>query len=584
MEIAQASAVAEDTKAALASAEEELSAKNTLIEELKSQLEIAQDSAIGEETMAELASAQAELASQAKAMEGLMSKLAVAEEAAESELEELREQLRSVSDQRAQVDRLVSELADKEVEISHLKTSQSILASEHRSSQETLQLELDNLKRLVADRDAVTDNNQSSDEDKELIVEMQAKLEEWSVWASEMTSELSEKEQQLVAALRLKTELETSAQLVEELRSQLAIAEAETALARDGDAKLDFDLMNQQLESLRAELVVAKSQVPSESPEIAELEQKLTEWSAWGASMTDELRLRDDQLEVNQRATEALKQQLAAAEEERARVRQELETVSDTLAEVRLDSELKPLQATDAQLRILQEENDLLKLQIESLSNSLSDVSPRAAEEKLREWELWAIEMSSTLAERDDVISKLQSATQNDGETAEALAYMTTERDSALSRIHALEKELRDAQAGDETDSDLRKLKSQLIVREATIKSLISQAAPIKPLTSQVAPVVDDHQSLAEANEEIQILKDKVAELIQRQDQEDIERVAEEATLLTAYREEIERLSRENSEMRSKMSRSPNSGNSWWKSPFVAESTPAVTPRDPPAL
>lgn len=345
--------------------------------------------------------------------------------------------------------------------------------------------------------------------------------------------------------------------------------------------KEEIAILEESLSECHSKLESQKSELQEQSGEMREMETKLSEWAAWAESVSAELKLRDEtearlinELHELARSKDDVSKPKEEClffpklvDDENQGLRDQIESVADVVVQLEeqvaeLTHQLKQSHDRNAQLGILIDENELLKLQLESMhmEQPSSDQSDQL------------IALQSQLAVRDATIKALYSM-RPPGEESESLKTLTdkvtindmvdqvstspiltgmVDKDSSPRMLSMVDKDSSPFSSTNPT---------ALVDQESSPMQLprSSLEAEIEP-----SPIIIE---LENARVEIDALKEKVAQLIIHQDAVEDARVhAEESvTLLTAYRDEIDRLSKENALLRTHQSISPQSaGGSWW--------------------
>lgn len=387
-------------------------------------------------------------------------------------------------------------------------------------------------------------------------------------------------------------------------------SEEETALLEESLSESQSKLL-QQKDLLESQ----KSELEQQSGEMRDMETKLSEWAAWAESVSAELKLRDetearlinelhelarskDDADVSKPKIEHVSSsvQVNNEQEEECHIlpklvddgnqglREQIESAADGVEQLEkqvaeLTHQLKQSHDRNAQLGILIDENELLKLQLESMH----------LEQPSHQSDHQLIALQSQLAVRDATIKALYSM-RRPSEQSESLQTLTEEvkkndngSDCLVDRVSSspilsvmVDKDssprmlsMVDKDSSPRMLSMLDKDSSPFSSRNPTT-FVDQESSPMQLPRSSLEAEIEPSPIIMElenARVEIDALKEKVAQLIIHHDAVEDARVhAEESvTLLTAYRDEIDRLSKENALLRTHQSISPHSaGGSWW--------------------
>lgn len=406
------------------------------------------------------------------------------------------------------------------------------------------------------------------------IVSLEAQVDR----VHKLESEVAMAHDNLVAKNAEMSELESLQTMqLNELKHQISIKDEEIVKLKD--------YMRAQRE---AQLEEKESSDESDrlKSEIAEMESKLSEWAAWADSVTNELKLRDEseahllqQLDAFKREKESLKTFSVSTattgdlennnklmvqeneEEDILELKHRLESADELLLEFQyqvaeLTAQIQNMNDREAEVGILTDENELLKLQIESTDQDASN--------KL-------VELTSQLAVRDATIKALYDNINT---------RVKVDQDSSpIHSHHPPQPKILLDQDPSPLSATLKDQHSSPLVVPGKKILLDQDSSPLHLPVSHLPGNEDGFGELQTAKDEIEALKEKIASLIIHQDAVEDARInAEESvTLLAAYRDEIDRLSKENAHLRS--TASPQSSNNWWGS----SSSPASRARSAPS-
>ena len=405
----------------------------------------------------------------------------------------------------------------------------------------------------------------------------------------------------------------TSPHSIESVEVERRRFEEETALLEESLSESQSKLL-QQKDLLESQ----KSELEQQSGEMRDMETKLSEWAAWAEIVSAELKLRDetearlinelhelarskddDDHDVSKPKIEHVSSSVQVVNNEQEEechilpklvddgnqgLREQIESAADGVEQLEeqvaeLTHQLKQSHDRNAQLGILIDENELLKLQLESMH--LEQASHQSDHQ--------LIALQSQLAVRDATIKALYSM-RGPSEQRESLQTLTDEVKIDDKRSDCLVDQVSTSPILSvmvDKDSSPRML--SMVDKDSSPRMLSMLDKDSSPFSSRNPTTFVDQESspmqlprssleaeiepspiimeLENARVEIDALKEKVAQLIIHHDAVEDARVhAEESvTLLTAYRDEIDRLSKENALLRTHQSISPQSaGGSWW--------------------
>lgn len=465
-----------------------------------------------------------------------------------------------------------------------------------RGENDLLKLQIESLSSSLND----VSSPRAADEDMiAMNRELETKISEWAVWADEVTVTLAEKDQ-IIKDLETKlVRAETSSEEIGLLRAKIDQLMDENEMLtslpvdkakEDLQAKLKewqhwADDTNETLKIRDDEILNLRAQLENsaKASDVSEMQVKLDEWSKWAETMTADLQQRDALLRERD---------------------QEIESLRAEVVQVDTSDQLDELKSLVVQLRAELEEKEFA---ISSLTKQVTEIpkSPKSPKKSENEAVLW-----SKLAVRDATIKALTAVHSLTPPTEETAS--DTQIETLKQRVFELENSAN--QEKDDKASLEQKMSewtqwaegmtSQLRDRDAEIETLRANAATgdaaklaieekqelekkifewsewaesvtaqlrekddmIAQLSSRSPSSQSPRDSLTKTHEEIEALKQTIAKLNSAPRDEEAE------ILVSVYRQEVDRLSKENSELRAAGTAGKSEG--WWKdvvaAPFLA--------------
>jgi chromosome segregation ATPase len=386
-------------------------------------------------------------------------------------------------------------------------------------------------------------------EKETMIRELQHQLQTWAnreVEISAKDTAIRESEAQLADSSDLQVELSRKEVLIQDLQRQLAsagdfqvelsakestIRELQSQLAGDLSAKekiiqeLESKLSDMQLNSHKDEALMEKQAL------IQDLESKLVEWSGWADDMKAQLKSKDALIEELQ----DLRKRVEELELEKKRQFDSLSVELEILKEESSESELRQRVArtelerageliTELRERIaIGEASEAAKTdEVSNLRNQVSRLAELEA--KILEWSEWAETVTAELKERDETENRLL---------------------EQLACVNSIQEEL---EQKSEQLASLRRSHDLVVEERTRLESRAGDKVPVvrdEGLELEVKVLREENDILMNERAELIRLRDRVKEL-----ENSLLGEQETGKLISAYQEEISRLSRENADLR----------------------------------
>ena len=461
-----------------------------------------------------------------------------------------------------------------------------------RGENDLLKLQMESWSRSLND----VPSPRAADEDLTAMNrELETKISEWAVWADEVTVTLAEKDQVIKDLETKLMRSETPSEEIGLLRAKIDQLMDETEMLaslpvekakEDLEAKLKewqqwADDTNETLKIRDDEILNLRAQLENSAhaADVRDMQVKLNEWSKWAETMTTDLKQREALLRDRDREIASLRAVAVQAD-----TSSELEELKSLVVQLRAEMEDKELaissltkQVTeipnspkypnkseyevvlwsklavrDATIKALtavhslrtKTEETASATQIETLKQRVFELEHGAKEEKndkvsleqkITEWTQWAQDMTSQLRDRDAEIETLRA----NAAAGDAANLATAEKQELENKIF-------------EWSEWAESVTAQLREKDDMIAQLSSRSP------SGQSP----SESLRKANEEIEALKQTIAKLNSAPRDQEVQ------TLLSVYRHEVDRLSKENSELRAARAAVKSEG--WWKDAVAA--------------
>ena len=386
-------------------------------------------------------------------------------------------------------------------------------------------------------------------EKETMIRELQHQLQTWAnreVEISAKDTAIRESEAQLADSSDLQVELSRKEVLIQDLQRQLAsagdfqvelsakestIRELQSQLAGELSAKetiiqeLESKLSDMQLNSHKDEALMEKQAL------IQDLESKLVEWSGWADDMKAQLKSKDALIEELQ----DLRKRVEELELEKKRQFDSLSVELEILKEESSESELRQRVArtelerageliTELRERIaIGEASEAAKTdEVSNLRNQVSRLAELEA--KILEWSEWAETVTAELKERDETENRLL---------------------EQLACVNSIQEEL---EQKSEQLASLRRSHDLVVEEKTRLESRAGDKVPVvrdEGLELEVKVLREENDILMNERAELIRLRDRVKEL-----ENSLLGEQETGKLISAYQEEISRLSRENADLR----------------------------------
>jgi chromosome segregation ATPase len=428
-------------------------------------------------------------------------------------------------------------------------------------------------------------------------IELEKRIDEWSVWANEVTSQLSERDREITDLVRtvdehrsrvteleevLKSEsaeLESTRELVSELTSQVNDLIEERARAERDELLAEENKRTVAQLAVRDATIAALLSRKPDTDDLDRIKKLLSEkeivCDQLGAMIADQKNLARSKLEIEGENGQ-LHQQLermkisninyeTRVNELENQLGEYLETIfrnekESTEELVSLNRAIDELRSRNGELealtRDLQHKRTDANIHSTELETQMSE-----AENRLVEWSKWADEITSQLAERDATIAELS---MNQEHFSKSLAEAETLR----LRVCELEECAKERIKNLSDNSPLGRR-----FEEGATKGGFRDMSPIRVGTSE----------LESAREVIERLKIEINELKSANVNDSPKRsqgvTSEEAgVLLEAYRVEIDRLAKENAQLRTTAGNHRRTDKATWWNILEGGSSPRTAP------
>ena len=322
---------------------------------------------------------------------------------------------------------------------------------------------LSTLEETCLIRSELTELRRQQEADNECIESLQESLERLHVLSSEYRKDRDVFSAQIIEvfeAVRQRAEVSS----IEDMIAQFEMG----TLSLKGENRMDeIQVKEQEIEKITSRFECVEAEKVKLEQQLGEAESKLVQWNEWSVSVTEELEMKTKEVEICNEQIAILEQDQSEKQvedsslakdciidelrRELAKINQVVVDSTDKLKEANMESsrmitDLKERMQFDLSQRDMEisklgteildrdqiivdmkDESDLLRLRVLELEKV--DVS--AMEQQLVEWAKWSAEMTTQLAERDEIIEATAAATATAGKE-ESTKTLVQEAESKL--------------------------------------------------------------------------------------------------------------------------------------------------------
>ena len=424
---------------------------------------------------------------------------------------------KTISDLRDNLAALRLALSDKEEELHIAHT----LCEEQQTNLRLLEATAD-------DSDKLKQLELKADEDARSITQKEEKLTDWLTWAERVESERRDREA-LIEQLKEEAQRVQSGKngeddaialhkTISELREssdalRLALKDKEEELQKARNLWEETQTKFEHLEAAADDsqkLNQLEAQAADDARSIAQMKQKLSEWTSWAESMDSERR--DREILIEQLQKDAQRVEVEMNNEDRsAALDQRISELSDNLESLKLA--LKDKEEELQNSRTLCEEqrtNFFTQLEVDSHdSEKLKQLEAKVVEDarsiiqmeqKLSDWALWAESMDSERRERDELIEQLKSQAHRvefERKDEDDSAALNTKIAELSDKLEALSVTLKI------NEEELQNTRSRCVEQQANLELLEASVDDSDKLKLLEAKVVEDSSSITQLEQKL---------------------------------------------------------------------------------